>query len=436
MTPEENLGHLSELLVKDHEKPSNNKYPEARDFTATLLDLPSSRVYFTYIGKVSNFGVRAVQSAAAMQATVVVALIKRMDENEATHRAARKLATKTGKTILLLQRPSEESLQWKVMGGYFVAADHQSQSIVRRIEGAFAAASLQGIDIAPNEAATSVLEYFDRLGLSGEGVGAALSHRRDISSIVAFAAASSEAGLSAAEAAVIAQRRSLIAELKRMIADPATTETDLHRKIKGNYWIFGGRYTGVARSSIMPMDRHDIPLFCADGSLHIVELKGSHITELAVRHRQHLIPGAEVHEAVMQAANYIRQLDEGGAAMETLYRKSGLNYDLRRGRATVVIGNQDFVNIPEDPARQLGAATRAMIDQTIRTYNSLINRVEVLTWADLLDSADRSLRFEGEIAESQSSTSDETGSDETEDLSGETDPEEAPTLFEPSDVSD
>jgi hypothetical protein len=434
MTPEANLGHLSELLVKDHEKPANNKYHEARDFTAKLLALSTSQVYFTYISKAANLSVRAVQSTAAMRATLVVALIKRQNEDEATHRAARKLAAKTGKTILLLQRPAEDSLEWNIMGGYFVAADGESRRLTKRITEVFGTPSLQGLDITPNEAAASVLEYFDRLGLSGEGVGAALSNRHDIASIFTFAAASSAAGLSAAEAAVIAQRRNLIAELKQMIADPATTETDLHRKIKGNYWIFGGRYTGVARGSIMPMDKYDIPLFCADGSLHIVELKGSYISDLVVRHRQHLIPGQKVHEAALQAANYIRQLDEGGAAMETLYRKSGLDYDLRRGRATVVIGNQDFVHIPADPVRQLGSVTRAMVDQTIRTYNSLINRVEVLTWADLLDAADRSLRFESEIAEDQARSFSQP-QDSSEDKRPREGIDEAPTLFDPGAVS-
>ncbi|MEU5886839.1 Shedu anti-phage system protein SduA domain-containing protein [Streptomyces sp. NPDC047461] len=433
MTPEENLAHLSELLIREHERPINNKYDAARDFTARLLGLPTSRVYFTYVSRVSNFSVRAVQSPAAVQAPVVVALIKLRSEDEATHRAAEKLAAKTGKTILLLQRVSDDSLNWAVMGGYYVTADRHTEEISNRITEFLGGPPLRGIEISPSEAATSALEYFDRLGLSGAGVGAVLSQRSDISSIVTFAAASSAAGLSAAETVVIAKRRSLIAELKRMIADPATTETDLHRKIKGNYWIFGGRYTGVARASIMPMDRYDIPLFCADGSLHIVELKGSYITDLVERHRQHLITGARVHEAVMQAANYIRQLDEGGATMETIYRNSGLDYDLRRGRATVVIGNQDFVDLPEDPVRQVGAVTRSMVDQTLRTYNSLINRVEVLTWADLLDAADRSLRFEEEVAETFSAdTASDRGNDEphdvTSDVDGDTGQEEA-TIF-------
>ncbi|MEV0957436.1 Shedu anti-phage system protein SduA domain-containing protein [Streptomyces sp. NPDC049951] len=432
MTPAETLGHLSELLDREHEKPVNNKYHAARDFTAKLLKLPSSRIYFTYISKAANFSVRAVQSDAAVQASVVVALIKLRgkDEDAATHRAARKLALRTGKTLLLLQRASPDSLQWNIMGGYFMSADLRSKGVVDGLVNNFGPIPFEPINVSTDEAVSGVLDFFDRVGLSGAGVGVALSQRQDISSIVQFAAASSAAGLSAAETAVIARRRTLIAELKHMIADPATTETDLHRKIRGNYWIFGGRYTGVARGSIVPMDRYDIPLFCADGSLHIIELKGSYIPDLVERHRQHLIPGEEVHKATMQAANYIRQLDEGGAALETLYRNSGLNYDLRRGRATVIIGNQDFVDIPADPVRQVGAVTRSMIDQTIRTYDSLINRIDVLTWADLLDSAERSLRFESEISTDHASTEDKPGSSTGYQCGEEPDNGENPTLFD------
>ncbi len=82
--------------------------------------------------------------------------------------------------------------------------------------------------------------------------------------------------------------------------------------------------------------------------------------------------------------------------MESYYKRNGFEYDLCRARATVVIGNPAFVNIPEDKKRKFEAVTRQMVDQTIRTYNGSINRIEVLTWADLLDAADRSLTFEGE----------------------------------------
>jgi hypothetical protein len=40
------------------------------------------------------------------------------------------------------------------------------------------------------------------------------------------------------------------------------------------------------------------------------------------------------------------------------------------------------------------ASLEIKVDQTIRSYNARLSRVNILTYADLLDSADRSLRFE------------------------------------------
>ena len=53
------------------------------------------------------------------------------------------------------------------------------------------------------------------------------------------------------------------------------SETEIQRLIGQSYWIFGGRYVGIARRDLIPLDQHDIPLIGADGTLHIVELKGS-----------------------------------------------------------------------------------------------------------------------------------------------------------------
>lgn len=76
------------------------------------------------------------------------------------------------------------------------------------------------------------------------------------------------------------------------------------------YWIFGGQYTGVLnRRDCIPLDEHDIPLVCADRSIHVVELKRpGH--KLVKAHRNHLIVSNEVHEAVAQCMNYLRGLDE------------------------------------------------------------------------------------------------------------------------------
>ncbi|MGW1324527.1 Shedu anti-phage system protein SduA domain-containing protein [Streptomyces antibioticus] len=431
MTPEANLAHLSALLDKNHKAPSNNKYPEARQFVSHLIRVPASRVYITYISKAGNFSVRVGQSESALRSDVVIALIERRDEDQATHRAARRTAERTGKPLFLLQTVSDESTDWKVIGGYALNIDPRGQRLLERLTDDFGGPAHESVEVGEQIAALEAVEYLEGRGLTGSLIGSALSRWHDVRSMVA-SAASSQAGLSAAENAVIARRRKIIAELKSMVADPSTTETQLHKKIRDNYWIFGGRYTGVAdRDSLMPMDIYDIPLFCADGSLHIVELKGSYIPKLVVRHRSHLIPGEAVHEAVGQAMNYLRQLDEGGATMETLYKKSGMDYDLRRVRATVVIGNPEYVSIPADPKKKLGPVSRPMIDQTIRTYNTLINRVEVLTWVDLLDAADRSLQFEEEIAGGQST--DEAGQPQGDDSTASEDgsgaAEEDETIF-------
>lgn len=202
----------------------------------------------------------------------------------------------------------------------------------------------------------------------------------------------SAGGLAAAESAVLAQRRELVAQLRELAEDPTTTETDMQRALGDSYWLFGGRYVGVAeRRNIAPLDQHDIPLLAADGTLHIVELKGTRIPRLVRQHRNHPIVGNDVHEAVSQAMNYLRTLDEMGAALTTLYRDDlGAHYDLRRVFATVVIGH---------PAHVEGVDTR-QVEQTIRTYNAHLSRVEVITYAALLDSAERTLDFEqGAVAD-------------------------------------
>jgi hypothetical protein len=95
----------------------------------------------------------------------------------------------------------------------------------------------------------------------------------------------------------------------------------------------------------------------------------------------------EVHEAVSQCMNYIRSFDDMGATLQTVHHNElGLGHDYRRVRATVVIGHQDR-GLPD-------GMTREQVDQTIRSYNAHLSRVQVLTWDDLLESAERALTFE------------------------------------------
>jgi hypothetical protein len=198
---------------------------------------------------------------------------------------------------------------------------------------------------------------------------------------------STAAGLSAAEAAVIDSRRRLVSKLQALAMEPDATETKMHKDMVGNYWLFGGQYIGeTPRRNFVPLDQHDIPLISSDGSLQIVELKGPDCT-LIQKHRNHYIVSNEVHEAVGQCLNYLRALDEMGSTLRTQYRDElNVDLDFRRARGTVVIGHPDRGRPAE--------AIKAQVEQTIRSYNAHLTRIQVTTYADLLEAADRALRFE------------------------------------------
>jgi hypothetical protein len=86
--------------------------------------------------------------------------------------------------------------------------------------------------------------------------------------------------------------------------------------------------------------------------------------------------------------NYLRTLDEDGAGLTTKYRNEfGEEYDMRRVLATVVIGHPGFVS----------DASEQQVHQTIRSYNSHLARVQVMTYKELHDAANRALSFDERI---------------------------------------
>jgi hypothetical protein len=206
--------------------------------------------------------------------------------------------------------------------------------------------------------------------------------------LLADALAQSASGLTGAEMAVIGGRRALLQQAADLAADPATTETDMQHLIGSAWWVFGGRYVGVLkRRDLLTLDEHDIPLISADGSLHIVELKGPNIPAVVKKHRNHWIVGNDVHEATMQAANYLRTADEEALALQTLVAEElGIDIRLRRAFATVVVGHKDHLRANDIPDGQLELA--------IRTYNAQLSRVQVVTYDQLIDTALRSLSFD------------------------------------------
>jgi hypothetical protein len=218
----------------------------------------------------------------------------------------------------------------------------------------------------------------------------ALAGHTHLDKIISLLAAS-DTGISAAQSAVLDRRRDLIARLRRLVDNPSSTETQVQELIGNAYWVFGGRYVGVAdRRSFTPLDQTDIPLLSADNTLHIVELKGPSIPRLIVRHRNHWIVGPAVHQAAAQAMNYLRSFDELGLGMSAMFRNElGQNYDMSRVFATVVIGHTDHQR-PDD-------ASPDDVTRTLRQYSASLNRIEVITYDQLVDSAERPLNFDRDL---------------------------------------
>ena len=82
--------------------------------------------------------------------------------------------------------------------------------------------------------------------------------------------------------------------------------------------------------------------------------------------------------------------------MTTYYKDElGLSYGMRRVFATVIIGHPEHVTEVDRSGQRID---ESVINDAIRTYNSHLSRVEVRTYKDLVDAAERSLAFESSAA--------------------------------------
>ncbi|MGY4893248.1 MAG: Shedu anti-phage system protein SduA domain-containing protein [Candidatus Saccharimonadota bacterium] len=174
-------------------------------------------------------------------------------------------------------------------------------------------------------------------------------------------------------------QRQAIIDLESVATNPKSTEPDLQKILEKQWWMFGGRYIDLAkRRGLTVLDQLDVPLIRGDGALHIVELKQANIPKLVRRHRNHIIVGDSVHEAVAQSMNYLVALDE-----QTAQILKDLQVDVKRASVTVVIGHADFTEgfTPEE------------VHETLRTYNSHLSRIEVITYDELIAGAKQSMNL-------------------------------------------
>ncbi|MEU9145990.1 Shedu anti-phage system protein SduA domain-containing protein [Streptomyces sp. NPDC048349] len=206
---------------------------------------------------------------------------------------------------------------------------------------------------------------------------AAAAHRIMSSPEALSVLAADEDGRTVLRAAELQRRADRLRELRRVAEDTTASEHALQRALKGMYWVFGGRFIGEAQQRrLVPGDEVDIPLIRGDGSLRIVELKQSAAVKLVKEHRGSWVPMRAVNDAVGQAINYLVGLDEH---RERISREFGI--DTRRASAIVLIGH---------PLGQPEVAEKD-INEALRVHTSHLNRVEVLTYKELIDSAERAL---------------------------------------------
>ncbi|GLY48730.1 Shedu anti-phage system protein SduA domain-containing protein [Lentzea sp. NBRC 102530] len=177
------------------------------------------------------------------------------------------------------------------------------------------------------------------------------------------------------------RRKTALNRLRMVVETPGSTEKEIHHELKQQTWIFGGRYVEeLSRRRLAPGDELDIPLLRGDGALHVVELKKADVPNLIEQPRSHPAVGIDVHRAMTQVANYLRSLDEHRTQILTNH-----GIECRRAFATVLIGHPDFVT---------GPYSAKQISDAFRTYNATLSRVEVMTYQDLIESAERTLALE------------------------------------------
>lgn len=218
--------------------------------------------------------------------------------------------------------------------------------------------------------------------------------RKIVTNPAALAAlAADEGGEVLIQAMELKRRHSGLANLRAVIEDPDSSEHDIHRALRDQLWIFGGRFVGEARHRrLVAGDELDIPLLRPDGTLCVVELKRAN-ERVVKRHRGAWVATANVHAGVSQALNYLCALDENRNEVVAEFA-----IDARRANAIVLIGHPKFQpDVPE-----------ATVNEALRIQNAHLTRLEVLTYKELLDAAERSLLLDDQTLKRNSTTSPST----------------------------
>ncbi|MCX5070559.1 DUF4263 domain-containing protein [Micromonospora lupini] len=240
--------------------------------------------------------------------------------------------------------------------------DEMKRLVITDVAGS---AGVFEVSRSTNEQATWMTEVLlDRLHTGDSGVG-----------VPPIAEASAE---EIADVVLLRARRQALRELDAVVLNRHSSERDLQRALEKNLWIFGGTQLAdrLGPRRISRSIELDMTLLRPDGTVHVVELKRAAVP-LLTHQRGRWVPTNEVHRAVAQAMNYLVVLDEDRA------RLAEQGIDVRRASAAVIIGHPQFEE----------EASENEVDAALRVYNSHLSRVEVVTYKQVVNRADRVLRL-------------------------------------------
>jgi hypothetical protein len=287
------------------------------------------------------------------------------------------------------ENPSKARLELtqhrKILGGFdfdappeikFYIENDEIQVLKAFLAGQFLPADGYYVRVDSREMAAEVAN------LSAENLGDVLAAISDKTHMVEAIQASGHADF-LADYVINENKRLEIGHLETAVWEPGTGEAVFQRILERNPWMFGGQYVATGERTMVLGDQFDVPLVTADGSLHLIELKRADATPIIRRDHGHWILGAPVHEAVSQTQNYLRGLDEDRHRI-----KSEFGIDPRRLHATVVMGHIDQATsqIPMEA-----------VYETLRTYNSHMTRITVMTYDQLVTNARNAIDMPGYV---------------------------------------
>ena len=189
-----------------------------------------------------------------------------------------------------------------------------------------------------------------------------------------FAQADREVVATIAAASRLVEYEAAYKGLKQLVDDPSALELDLQRHLQANPWMFGSEYSELLdRRTWTRDDRLDFMLRrSADGYLEIVEIKTPGVGPLFRYDQSHdsHYPSADLMRALGQTVRYIEEIER---KRDSIIAADGV--DPLKVRARVIIGRDQ-----EGPQRR-----------ALRSFNSHLSRIEILTFDQLCNIASQVL---------------------------------------------